>query len=133
AEVGIRDATVTGVQTCALPIYRLRFPPGEERCTTLLPNALRHKPGYAPHRIALRGWARPGSGAADFASVEYGFPACRDRAGVEYLCPRLRCGWNTSRYFGVRHRAATLGVRGTVAGARIWGSRRNRPSNAQPT
>src|SRR5205085_4531259 len=27
AEDGIRDLTVTGVQTCALPIYRLRRPP----------------------------------------------------------------------------------------------------------
>src|SRR5205085_7930481 len=31
AEDGIRDLTVTGVQTCALPISRRRLPPGAQR------------------------------------------------------------------------------------------------------
>src|SRR2546427_10898272 len=40
AEDGIRDLTVTGVQTCALPIYRL-------------PDQLAHSPGRGVERIQL--------------------------------------------------------------------------------
>src|SRR5256886_10834385 len=34
AEDGIRDLTVTGVQTCALPIFLLNVGFGSEQCTT---------------------------------------------------------------------------------------------------
>src|SRR5207245_4551889 len=46
AEDGIRDATVTGVQTCALPIYRLRLYPHR------LPSEGNVQSGSSPERDA---------------------------------------------------------------------------------
>src|SRR2546430_8131699 len=76
AEDGIRDLTVTGVQTCALPISssalliprirkrlsRLVSPPSSSTCDRLTPNASRS----ASTRALL---ARPSSGGADRKSV----------------------------------------------------------------
>src|SRR5438094_5975263 len=41
AEDGIRDRTVTGVQTCALPISVIRRRPGESRQKRVIPPAAR--------------------------------------------------------------------------------------------
>src|SRR2546430_17005963 len=48
AEDGIRDLTVTGVQTCALPIYRLPVAPPNGRRAGRAPGGLRVWSGGAP-------------------------------------------------------------------------------------
>src|SRR5579862_6377750 len=45
AEDGIRDGTVTGVQTCALPISR--EPPGSTQCAEALYNRTNHAAGWS--------------------------------------------------------------------------------------
>src|SRR2546430_493599 len=42
AEDGIRDLTVTGVQTCALPIFDSRFSPSQPKPIQAIPHAI-HK------------------------------------------------------------------------------------------
>src|SRR5207237_5313916 len=66
AEDGIRDSSVTGVQTCALPIsVRRRFWQSKSRWRRLCQNRLRTG---VPRRAARLGWwmragfLRPGSG-----------------------------------------------------------------------
>src|SRR3989449_6304619 len=54
AEDGIRDVAVTGVQTCALPIWRGRTPVGTARDPLTVDPAWRHgvtgaRPGYRCH------------------------------------------------------------------------------------
>src|SRR5207245_4787492 len=87
AEDGIRDATVTGVQTCALPIYprsgnELLLPQGRPRGRLRLRRA---DPGSRAHRLAAadgqgpprrRACPRRGRGTA-----------CRPRPGAD---PRMR-------------------------------------------
>src|SRR5205085_4834750 len=72
AEDGIRDLTVTGVQTCALPISRRRLRPARRRAG---------RP-RGQGRGARRSRRRGGSGAP---------PACAARA------PRTACGAPRSR------------------------------------
>src|SRR5205085_3253200 len=74
AEDGIRDLTVTGVQTCALPIYRRRCLPCQTAapitsvCTPstsrVVPNCSQDPgtlPRHIPHPAAARGLSTPGS------------------------------------------------------------------------
>src|SRR5256886_5855518 len=77
AEDGIRDLTVTGVQTCALPIYR-----GVRECARRQANQLRGAGGAA----RLRRWRRrPGPAARrgpDGEPPGGGSPAGLDRKSV---------------------------------------------------
>src|SRR2546430_9594247 len=65
AEDGIRDLTVTGVQTCALPIYRIRIEPAG------FVNARANPwPEYRPISLAMLrpgGWPRTRRLSADFS------------------------------------------------------------------
>src|SRR3989442_9514008 len=91
AEDGIRDADVTGVQTCALPIYdtapteiyTLCLPPRElrarsadERATGLVPRILRGDRRGLGFPRALRAGTRSGHGGR---CREIGRAACRER------------------------------------------------------
>src|SRR2546430_6531390 len=80
AEDGIRDLTVTGVQTCALPISdpgrarQLRDRAAQRRVGVVLRYGQRVGDGVAPHRPAercLRGRSREDS--------EIGRASCRER------------------------------------------------------
>src|SRR5690554_7665508 len=78
AEDGIRDADVTGVQTCALPIYTTRpstcWPPGSRRRSTasLTDNARRpHEQPDPDHHEAAE--------AAKVVRLEIGRASCRER------------------------------------------------------
>src|SRR2546427_6627886 len=71
AEDGIRDLTVTGVQTCALPIFHKKY--SLCRCSFLV----RKFPGF---------WSRSGKasqrGSADSGGRDYS-KACRERERVQ--------------------------------------------------
>src|SRR5205085_6387596 len=85
AEDGIRDLTVTGVQTCALPIS------GDEELTHGYPSS---RPVWAPTATSLdrRTWSRSRPAAAAKASAagpsgrpapgEIGRASCRERGEV---------------------------------------------------
>src|SRR5207245_8335191 len=85
AEDGIRDATVTGVQTCALPILSLNHPcrshvsicqPGKRRDARLADS-------IGDEDFAALGVVRDGVGVAESARVlagrEIGRASCRER------------------------------------------------------
>src|SRR2546430_2641387 len=78
AEDGIRDLTVTGVQTCALPIWRIPVA-GRARRTARAP--LRGDRGRRrlrrPRRLPLPGVAR--SRRRDRLRLEIGRASCRER------------------------------------------------------
>src|SRR2546427_9335228 len=55
AEDGIRDLTVTGVQTCALPIYYLGPDKGGEKAYRLLAEAMAKSDRVALAKFVMRG------------------------------------------------------------------------------
>src|SRR5207244_4867901 len=57
AEDGIRDDLVTGVQTCALPIWRRNADNEYQSLVALILNTMRNS-GWGPDDIALFGLAR---------------------------------------------------------------------------
>src|SRR5437763_2949704 len=64
AEDGIRDTSVTGVQTCALPICFRRA--GQRRGRIVAAAAARYRPGDRRHVVGDRGdRRRPGRGRVD--------------------------------------------------------------------
>src|SRR2546430_7445389 len=81
AEDGIRDLTVTGVQTCALPICQFmskaRWPRLAERFDPLLPGRLISVQDHRPQRSesVRRGHARRSRGLP----CEIGRASCRER------------------------------------------------------
>src|SRR5260370_5777028 len=84
AEDGIRDSSVTGVQTCALPIWtrhRRQQRRPDSLCREFLEGNHRHVRSYFQAGDAA-GWI-PGPGSArEFLSVEYpeiGRASCRER------------------------------------------------------
>src|SRR5260370_14368842 len=101
AEDGIRDSSVTGVQTCALPISYRR-----ERTLTFLifpfSNAGRRMAGASSHfRWCLRGIRRP-------ANETWGCTACRFTTSGRRECTGRRR--NTERsIFGERERSSPTG------------------------
>src|SRR5207245_3450968 len=85
AEDGIRDATVTGVQTCALPIYA---PPTWDQAERALEQALKHR--GATYRVDQ------GGGAFYGPKIDIKF---NDAIGREWrseerrVGKERRCGW----------------------------------------
>src|SRR2546430_12121983 len=81
AEDGIRDLTVTGVQTCALPIYRAARRGAGPPDARISPLARRRRP--AAHRVGARaggGRSPARRGAAPPAGDrEIGRASCRER------------------------------------------------------
>src|SRR5207245_8047262 len=87
AEDGIRDATVTGVQTCALPIsaspaYILAHSTGFSFSAKLLSraNGTKREAGVSPARG--RRCNRPGLGSDATAETEIGRASCRERVEI---------------------------------------------------
>src|SRR5207245_3738357 len=88
AEDGIRDATVTGVQTCALPICWERQPP-----PAAVTSCAKGIEGCAPGRVTLiaaAAWAksmasvtvRPAASAAEKPPMKIGRASCRERVEI---------------------------------------------------
>src|SRR2546430_9097941 len=78
AEDGIRDLTVTGVQTCALPIFRNNstdFPPG----VCLARNFLRLMNTSLAVRLARASWIAIGLGLDSLQPRQIGRASCRER------------------------------------------------------
>src|SRR5256886_10787604 len=79
AEDGIRDLTVTGVQTCALPISRCS-PKPDPIVSTLAMNGSR--PGEMTSRIRTtvpRCTVLPFAATVPFSTLEIGRASCRER------------------------------------------------------
>src|SRR5689334_23479858 len=91
AEDGIRDGTVTGVQTCALPIFVIRNGATEQRFTTsqLLSRpdviALAGTGDIYRHRVVYR--ALPLSAIlGDRRDSKIGRASCRERVAMSGVC-----------------------------------------------
>src|SRR5207245_8719350 len=118
AEDGIRDATVTGVQTCALPIsIRLRrspdrakghaCPPPREprwlRCT-LAPAFAAATEKVGPRCLYVRGpapgctWDEPGSGECPSCDGQLSSEAAVRNAPAASAHARASCRWKTARF-----------------------------------
>src|SRR5437764_2051708 len=87
AEDGIRDTSVTGVQTCALPILWLTGPPPQARQAGLMPPAnAEHAAGPpAGEEVNSRAGERPITNGADKEAgraPEIGRASCRERVEV---------------------------------------------------
>src|SRR2546430_16713683 len=74
AEDGIRDLTVTGVQTCALPIWLPPLAAGAERG---------RRPGRT--RARRRRWLRPRRRPVGHAAREIGRASCRGRGEISVV------------------------------------------------
>src|SRR5207237_4504630 len=89
AEDGIRDSSVTGVQTCALPICT-RSPPASrrnaarDRSTSLVLTTPSQPPHPAPRLVTTRTPLLPGRNVADQTPDlgEIGRAACRESSWV---------------------------------------------------
>src|SRR2546427_9436922 len=81
AEDGIRDLTVTGVQTCALPIYRAGrgvYDVREQRDACGADRYPAHRGPPGQHPVSVNGQARTGAGPrAQLAEI--GRASCRER------------------------------------------------------
>src|SRR2546430_11169369 len=91
AEDGIRDLTVTGVQTCALPISR-RPPDG---CTAPGRSSRGRRPRGRPATAASRAACRPrrrptGRHEAAAAAPEIGRASCRERGEISVVAGSLK-------------------------------------------
>src|SRR5438309_10430766 len=82
AEDGIRDGTVTGVQTCALPIWSARL-------------AGRPEPGTR--------WGRSATGSARLAGRQIGRASCRERVWIAV-------GGGSVKYNGMRTKEIKNGM-----------------------
>src|SRR5207245_3676970 len=80
AEDGIRDATVTGVQTCALPISPV-IPRSPSRWRSAPPVS---SSGLSPTRMCFRSW----SGMR--ASTQIGRASCRERVEMPEVVGSVR-------------------------------------------
>src|SRR5688572_31612942 len=93
AEDGIRDLTVTGVQTCALPISR-RDPEGLGRGSARRPTARRAAP-VARARGGRHAQALPDDAAAPAAprrraGAQIGRASCRERVEIWVVAVSLK-------------------------------------------
>src|SRR2546430_4831397 len=81
AEDGIRDLTVTGVQTCALPIWPVRLRTAGWPAARVRPGLRPAAGRLRPVRPATAGWRlRPGlRPAAGWLRPEIGRASCRER------------------------------------------------------
>src|SRR5690606_40214047 len=88
AEDGIRDFHVTGVQTCALPIYRRRYDPADLSLRPNVPNVIRHTQTTTYDRAKIRenlaGYYAHISALDDQLArlLEIGRASCRARAYI---------------------------------------------------
>src|SRR5690606_40575929 len=80
AEDGIRDFHVTGVQTCALPIYPSGHCRRADRSGSLAPTHCEGKIGSAAVLVRADCAASGGSGADHDGRAEIGRASCRERA-----------------------------------------------------
>src|SRR5262249_57943399 len=86
AEDGIRDWSVTGVQTCALPIYLVAEADTEKRCPARHPADHIHRDAGVGGLTGARG-DHDGGGveALDLVErhlIEIGRASCRERGGI---------------------------------------------------
>src|SRR5256885_9453354 len=82
AEDGIRDYKVTGVQTCALPIFQLAVRPRAARAkpSTWLPESpMKAAAGRPGRRLKGRKAAHASASARASAKTEIGRASCRER------------------------------------------------------
>src|SRR5207248_3703740 len=84
AEDGIRDRTVTGVQTCALPIFTRRLV-----ARRAVRAGCRRRPSGAAGRAAGPGRAQPGAVGRDRA------PPVLARSEERRVGKECRCQWST--------------------------------------
>src|SRR2546427_2270607 len=89
AEDGIRDLTVTGVQTCALPIYRAARETGRGRRQRVGPRGRAERPAAHRGEAARVGrLAGPGDAAAAWRGRE------RDRSEERRVGKECRSRWS---------------------------------------
>src|SRR2546430_4312266 len=81
AEDGIRDLTVTGVQTCALPIFGMDFEELQERNAAEIPVRRVGRPEDIAHTVAFFVSEAAGfvSGQVIYVAGEIGRASCRER------------------------------------------------------
>src|SRR2546430_12334258 len=80
AEDGIRDLTVTGVQTCALPIFEEQAAPEARPPTKASPNEAHLLVARGGKRVAV--FARDPRSSVQVWSADYGYPG--DGAYLEF-------------------------------------------------
>src|SRR5579885_214867 len=88
AEDGIRDRNVTGVQTCALPIFH-RGPRKHDRRSSDQDSRLAHQQAECPGRWRPRGQSRPAAARRPITRAAYGPRArkARDNATIAKRAP----------------------------------------------
>src|SRR2546430_14167223 len=85
AEDGIRYLTVTGVQTCALPIFPSRAPP--EKCSCRRPCSRRN---FRRRRSPLGCWPNWPRSSALCRREKIGRAACRERVEISVVAVSLK-------------------------------------------
>src|SRR5205085_8714574 len=93
AEDGIRDLTVTGVQTCALPIFR-QLPRHAHRPPEL-GTGLRLVPRLFPHRVLL---FRPDTPHLERPLRRVPRNSIQPRSEERRVGKECRCGWAPNHY-----------------------------------